>query len=87
MAFICYKINSNSPVSRDQVIQEMKKRNIGLSVHFIPVHMHPYYEERFNVYLPKTEEIFNQIISLPLYSALTDNEVEHIITSLKVYIN
>jgi len=48
---------------------------IGVSVHFIPVHMHPYYKEKYNISLPITEKVYGSILSLPIYSQLDFEDV------------
>jgi dTDP-4-amino-4,6-dideoxygalactose transaminase len=77
------RIKERSGMDRDLFIEEMKAKNIGLSVHFIPVHMHPYYKEHFPAKLPVTEKIFTEIVSLPLYSQLSEEDCEYIIQSIK----
>ena len=65
-------------IDRSQFIEELRKRNIGSSVHFVPVHMHPYYQEIFGYKpgdLPTTERIFEQIVSLPLFPRMTEEDV------------
>ncbi len=71
--------------SRDELMELMKEYNIGVSVHFIPVHMHPYYRERYTkeLTLPVTEAVFEQIMSLPLYPTLSDEDVLYIIDTIK----
>lgn len=77
------RIKKNSYITRDEFIEKMKARNIGLSVHFIPVHIHPYYKENFPMYLPVTERVFEEIVSLPLYSALNKDDVKYIVKSIR----
>lgn len=77
------RIKRNNLISRDEFIEKMKERNIGLSVHFIPVHIHPYYKENFPTSLPVTESVFDEIVSLPLYSALNMKDANYIVKSIK----
>jgi dTDP-4-amino-4,6-dideoxygalactose transaminase len=59
----------------------MAELNIGTSVHFIPVHLHPYYRKRFALkrgMFPETEYIYDRIVSLPLYPGMTKQEVAHV---------
>lgn len=71
--------------SRDEMMELMKEYNIGVSVHFIPVHMHPYYRERYtkDLVLPVTEQVFDQIMSLPLYPTLSDEDALYVIDTIK----
>lgn len=71
---------------RDEVIEEMKNRGIGCSVHFIPIHMHPYYKNRYvyseNDY-PVSNYVFKHSLSLPIYPDMSDEEVNYVICELQ----
>jgi dTDP-4-amino-4,6-dideoxygalactose transaminase len=73
-------------INRDQFIEELKSRNIGCSVHFIPVHMHPYYRGRYG-YEPQNYEIayreFLRIITLPLNLRMNDADVDDVVDAVK----
>jgi len=72
--------------NRDEVIEKMKEKGIGCSVHFIPVHKHPYYKEKFGFKdsnYPIANKVFNMSISLPIYPDMSEDEVEYVIKSLK----
>jgi len=72
-------------INRNKFIEKLKEENIGTSVHFIPVHMHPYYREKFGFKpgdYPNAENIFNRIISLPLYPKMTDKDAEDVIKAV-----
>jgi dTDP-4-amino-4,6-dideoxygalactose transaminase len=72
-------------IGRDQVIEELKSRGIGTSVHFIPLHLHPLYQDRLGYRVgqfPNAEHQFERAISLPLYSAMTDEDVDRVIDAL-----
>ncbi|UYO31421.1 DegT/DnrJ/EryC1/StrS family aminotransferase [Bacillus halotolerans] len=77
------RVKKCGEMERDQFIENMKAKHIGLSVHFIPVHMHPYYSEHFPAKLPVTERIFPEIVSLPLYSQLSKEDCQYIVQSMK----
>ncbi|MDO8226747.1 DegT/DnrJ/EryC1/StrS family aminotransferase [Bacillus cabrialesii] len=77
------RVKKRGEMERDQFIENMKAKHIGLSVHFIPVHMHPYYKEHFPAKLPVTERIFPEIVSLPLYSQLSKEDCQYIVQSIK----
>lgn len=73
-------------VSRNDFINEMKKYNIGTSVHFIPIHYHPYYKNKYGFEkgdFPVVENIFDEIVSLPLYPKMTEDELNYVINSTK----
>ena len=72
-------------IGRDQFIDELTHRNIGTSVHFIPVHVHPYYREKYG-YTPHDFPVafsnFERLISLPLHPGLTDQDVADVIEAV-----
>ncbi len=77
-------------IDRAQFIQELRLRNIGTSVHFIPVHLHPYYQERFGYRpgsLPEAERFYERILSLPLYPGMTEQDVDDVIVAVRDLIN
>lgn len=79
------KINEKFPLSREELIDSLAEKNIGTSVHFIPVHtMTAYKDYRNQSSLKETESWFEQILSLPLYSTLQLTDVERIINTIKV---
>jgi len=69
-------------IGRDAFIQELTRRNIGTSVHFIPIHLHPYYRNKYG-YRPHTFPIacanYQRMLSLPLNPRLSDQDVADVI--------
>lgn len=70
---------------RRQVFEGMREKGIGVNVHYIPVYMHPYYQEHGyeNVHCANADEIYSHIISLPLYPGLTSEQQDYVIDILK----
>lgn len=70
---------------RRQVFETMREKGIGVNVHYIPVYMHPYYQEHGyeNVHCANAEEIYSHIMSLPLYPGLTSEQQDYVIDTLK----
>jgi dTDP-4-amino-4,6-dideoxygalactose transaminase len=69
-------------IGRDQVIALLKERNIGAAVHFIPLHLHPYYRETFGYKptdFPCASAAFERIISLPIYPRLSDGDIADVV--------
>ena len=65
-------------INRAQFIEALRAENIGTSVHFIPVHLHPYYRQTFGHKrgdFPSAERIYDRIVSLPLYPKMTEEDV------------
>lgn len=73
-------------IDRARFIEELKARNIGTSVHFIPVHQHSYYRERYG-YAPDAYPVaareFERIVSLPLNPRMTDGDVADVIEAVE----
>lgn len=70
--------------TRDDVFLALQKEGIGVNVHYLPVHMHPYYksigfEEGC---CPKAEALYNEIITLPVFPQMTDSDVADVITAV-----
>lgn len=69
-------------IDRGQFIEVLRDENIGSSVHFIPVHLHPFYQERFGYRrgdLPTAEGIYDGLVSLPLYPRMSRQDAEDVI--------
>jgi dTDP-4-amino-4,6-dideoxygalactose transaminase len=72
-------------IDRNRVIDELKKRGIGTSVHFIPLHLHTLYQRQLGYrsgQFPNAEEKFGRAISLPIYPGLTGQETDRVIEAL-----
>lgn len=72
-------------IDRDAVIEELRARNIGTSVHFIPLHLHPFYQTAFGYrpgQFPGAEAAWATAISLPLYPSMTDADVDDVVAAL-----
>jgi dTDP-4-amino-4,6-dideoxygalactose transaminase len=72
-------------IHRDQVIEELRERGIGTAVHFIPLHLHRYYQRTWGYRtgdFPVAEEYFDRCISLPIYPGLTEEDVTQVIEGL-----
>ncbi len=73
-------------VNRDKFIELMAKENIGTSVHFIPLHLQPYWRDRYNYQpedYPVALDVFNRAMSLPIYPKMTDDDVQNVINAVK----
>lgn len=81
------KINSDlCKIDRNKLYFELKKAKIGVNVHYIPVHLHPYYKEKLGTGLglcPVAEKAYDEIISLPIYPGLGRDEQEYIINKIR----
>lgn len=75
----------NLTIDRALFVEELTKRHIGVNVHFIPLHIHPYYKQQYG-YKPEDFAVaYNEYlreISLPIYSKMTDTDVEDVIDAV-----
>ena len=77
-------------VDRSKVFEALREQGIGVNVHYIPVHLHPYYQDHFGTgsgLCPIAEEVCENIISLPIFSGMSDEDVEQVVKCLKEAIN
>lgn len=70
---------------RRKVFEALREQGIAVNVHYIPVYMHPYYQEHGykEIHCRKAEEVYSHIISLPLYPTLTEEQQEFVIQGIK----
>ena len=72
-------------IDRDGFIDELRARNVGTSVHFIPLHLHPYYQQAWGYrpgQFPGAEAAWSRVVSLPLYPAMSDGDVDDVVTAV-----
>ena len=72
-------------VDRSQFIERLNASGVSTSVHYTPLHLHPLYRERFGYTpesMPSATNVFDQIISLPLFPGMSDAEVSYVITQV-----
>jgi perosamine synthetase len=74
---------------RGEIFQALRAENIGVNVHYIPVHRHPYYRERFALKLsyPVAEDAYERLISLPMFHSMTDQDVADVSRALHKVLN
>jgi perosamine synthetase len=72
-------------IDRDYAFHRLRDRGIGVNVHYIPVHLHPFYRNRFGTGLglcPRAEKAYEQILSLPIHPGITEHDFNYIIDVL-----
>jgi len=80
------RLDAEAPISRDEFVAEMARRGIGTSVHFTPLHMLSYWRDSYRlraVDFPVATEVFGQVVSLPLFSAMTDSQIERVVAATR----
>ena len=68
------------------MIERLKECGIGTSVHFIPLHLHPYYQQTFGYAkgdFPQAEDAYTRCLSLPIYPDMSRSEVERVMATVE----
>jgi perosamine synthetase len=76
----------DTTLARDDLVTALKARGVGTSVHYYPVHYHPYYRETYGFRpgdYPVCESEFERILSLPLFPQMTYADVERVVEAVK----
>ena len=84
-AWHLYPVRVAENMDRGEFFRALRAENIGINVHYIPVHLHPYYRERFGYRggeYPIAEKAYRQLISLPMFPAMTDQDVADVIEAV-----
>ena len=72
--------------TRSEFFKKMHQEGIGVNVHYIPIHLHPFYRKNFNTDVglcPIAESDYEKIVSLPLFPQMTEDEVSRIIQIIR----
>jgi dTDP-4-amino-4,6-dideoxygalactose transaminase len=80
------RLQEGLKITRDEFIQQMAEKGIGCSVHFIPLHLHPYWRDTYKLKandFPYTLTNFEQAVSLPLYTKMTEADQQRVIQAVK----
>jgi len=76
---------SRLSAGRGEVFEALRAENIGVNVHYIPVHLHPYYRDRFGYRggeYPVAEAAYESLISLPMFHGMTDDDIEDVVRAV-----
>jgi len=80
------RLKPEAPVTRDLFIEKMAKQGIGTSVHFIPLHLHPYWSKRYDLKpddFPTATSAFEKAVSLPIYTRMTEEDIQRVIRTVR----
>ena len=80
------RLNDEARIDRDALIDSLFADGIGVSVHYIPLHLHPYWRERYQLkpeQFPHSQKAYERMVTLPLYTRMTDADVERVITAVR----
>nr|WP_316640651.1 DegT/DnrJ/EryC1/StrS family aminotransferase [uncultured Roseateles sp.] len=79
------RLRDDAPQSRDSLIEALYAAGIGCSVHYIPLHLHPYWRDRYALkpeQFPHSHKAYEQMLSLPIYTKMTDADVQRVIAAV-----
>ena len=77
-------------IDRNELILELNQRGVGTSVHFTPLHMHPYYRETYGYQrhdCPESSRLYDEIVTLPLYPEMSDEDIDYVCESIRDILN
>ncbi len=80
------RLSDELAIDRDVFIERMFAAGIGCSVHYIPLHLHPYWRDRYGLspeQFPHSQKAFERMLSIPLYTAMTDQDVQRVIAAVR----
>jgi perosamine synthetase len=85
-AWHLYPVRVVPPVNRGEVFRALRAEGIGVNVHYLPVHLHPHYRERFGYRggeAPNAETAYEQLISLPMFHGMSDRDVDDVVNAVR----
>lgn len=81
------QLADDAGVPRETFIERMFEQGIGCSVHYIPLHLHPYWRDTYKLtpdMFPVSQRVYERTVSLPLYTRMTEGDVARVVTAIKV---
>ena len=70
---------------RDDLNVYLRDRRIASGVHYLPVHLQPYYRDRYAAHVPVTEEVWKRLLTLPMYPDLSDEDLQRVIDAVREF--
>jgi dTDP-4-amino-4,6-dideoxygalactose transaminase len=80
------RLTDAAGIERDRFIERLFDAGIGCSVHYIPLHLHPYWRERYALMpeqFPQSQKAYERMLSLPLYTRMSDADVQRVIDAVR----
>jgi dTDP-4-amino-4,6-dideoxygalactose transaminase len=84
-----YTLRFRSPGDRDPCIEKLRNAGIGTSVHFIPLHIMPYYRDRYGLAeedYPESLKRFRETLSLPIWPGMSEAQVDRVIATVRDFL-
>ena len=80
------RLTEGAPLQRDAFVNALFEAGIGCSVHYIPLHQHPYWRERYGLKaedFPHSQHAYERMVSLPIYTRMTDEDVQRVVAAVR----
>lgn len=80
------RLSDQCPLTRDQFVEALYAQGIGCSVHYIPLHLQPYWRETYKLkteHFPVSQKAYERMVSIPLYSKMTQSEIDRVIQAVQ----
>ena len=80
------RLTEGAGIARDRFIERLFEAGIGCSVHYIPLHLHPYWRDRYDLkpgQFPQSQQAYERCVSLPIYTRMRDADVQRVIAAVK----
>ena len=80
------RLQDDAPLARDRFIEAMFEAGIGCSVHYIPLHLHPYWRDRYGLSperFPHSQRAYERMLTLPLYTRMSDADVARVCATVR----
>jgi dTDP-4-amino-4,6-dideoxygalactose transaminase len=84
------RLAEHCPIDRDTFIEKLFAHGIGCSVHYIPLHLQPYWRERYALqpeHFPHSQRAYAAMVSLPIYPRMTDGDVERVVEAVRTAVH
>ena len=80
------RLKESAPIKRDDLIQLLSDNKIGSSVHYVPLHRHPYWRDKYGLKkesFPESDKAYLSMLSIPLYTSMSDEQQDRVISVLR----
>lgn len=80
------RLDQSAGIARNDFVEQLFARGIGCSVHYIPLHLHPYWRDTYNLVpemFPASQGVYERTVSLPMYSAMTKRDALRVVAAVR----
>ena len=80
----------NLKATRDEIFSALHAEGLGVNVHYMPIHMHPFYKENYKTFegmMPVAEDCYKRILTLPIFPTMTEQDMQDTVDILSKVLN